>query len=66
MTTPAPMPTVFACGLCGFTFTHGDQACGSCALGAGCALVRCPRCGYQFPRESYLFESLLRWFRGRW
>jgi len=51
-------PTLFACGLCGHAFTHGDQACGSCALGAGCELVKCPRCGYQFPRES----QLLRWF----
>lgn len=63
MTAPSVVPTVFACGLCGFAFTHGDQACGSCALGAGCALVKCPRCGYQFPRESYLAGVLERLVR---
>lgn len=60
-TTPA---TVFACGLCGHGFTHGNQACSSCALGAGCALVRCPRCGYQFPRES-LLETWFKWLYRR-
>jgi hypothetical protein len=55
MSTAAP--TLFECGLCGHGFTHGDRACGSCLLGAGCELVKCPRCGYQLPRES----QLLRW-----
>jgi hypothetical protein len=63
--TPA---SVFECGLCGLAFTHGEQACGSCALGAACLLVRCPRCGYQFPRESrlfWLFSRLVERWRGR-
>ena len=47
-------PTRFCCGLCGAVFTHGDQACGGCAMGAACLLVKCPRCGDQFPRESRL------------
>lgn len=51
--------SVFQCGLCGLRFSHGERACGSCALGAGCELVRCPGCGYQFPRES----RLLRWLQ---
>ena len=57
-------PTPFNCGLCGLDFTHGGLACGSCALGSACSLVRCPRCGYQFPRESSV-ERLLRWLLGR-
>ena len=52
--------TVFECGLCGLAFTHGDQACGSCLLGNGCLLVKCPRCGYQFPRESQLVSLVAR------
>jgi hypothetical protein len=59
---PTAAPTVFDCGLCGSSFTHGEQACGGCALGAACLLVRCPRCGYQFPRES-LLVSLSRRLR---
>jgi predicted amidophosphoribosyltransferase len=56
-------PTVFACGLCGLQFTHGDRCCSSCALGAACELVKCPRCGYQFPRGSQVFEWLGRMAR---
>ncbi len=51
--------TAFRCGLCGAQFTHGDRACGACPLGAGCDLVRCPRCGYQFPRRS----TLVSWWQ---
>jgi hypothetical protein len=48
--------TVFSCGLCGLAFSHGERACTSCTLGAGCDLVRCPRCGYQFPRRSRIAD----------
>jgi uncharacterized C2H2 Zn-finger protein len=51
--------TRFECGLCGLVFSHGDEACGSCALG-GCDLVRCPRCGYQFPRSSRVVDLVGR------
>lgn len=52
--------TVFACALCGGRFTHGGQACGGCLLASGCELVRCPHCGYQFPRSSRLWDWLRR------
>jgi hypothetical protein len=61
---PGTTATVFDCALCGLAFAHGDQACSGCALGAGCLLVRCPRCGYQFPRGSLLAAfggRVLRW-----
>ena len=48
--------TTFDCPLCGGRFSHGLQVCGSCPLNQGCALVRCPNCGYQFPRTSSLVE----------
>ncbi len=48
--------TVFECGLCGTKFTHGGQACGACPLNAGCDLVKCPSCGFQFPRSSKLVD----------
>ena len=45
--------TAFACALCGLRFTHGGQVCATCPITHGCEdLVRCPRCGYQFPRGS--------------
>lgn len=51
--------TVFVCALCGDRFTHGGQVCGTCPLVSGCDLVKCPNCGYQFPRSSRLVD----WFR---
>lgn len=48
--------TVFRCALCGTRFTHGGQACGACPLNAGCDLVKCPTCGYGFPRRSLLVD----------
>ena len=55
--------TVFTCALCGARFTHGGRVCGSCVLSAGCALVKCPACGYQFPRSSSLVDWLAGWWR---
>lgn len=54
--------TRFECGLCGTSFTHGGQVCGACPLNAGCDLVKCPNCGYQFPRSSRIVE----WGRRIW
>jgi Fe2+ transport system protein FeoA len=48
--------TLFTCLLCGARFTHGGQVCTSCPFAAGCDVVACPRCGYQFPRSSRLVE----------
>ena len=56
----AAVATVFTCALCGGRFTHGGQACGACPLASGCGLVRCPHCGYQFPRSSRLVDWFLR------
>ena len=57
--------TAFGCPLCGGRFTHGEKVCGTCPMAAGCDLVRCPHCGYQFPRSSLLVRWALRLFRGR-
>jgi Fe2+ transport system protein FeoA len=58
--------TAFACALCGLRFTHGGQVCASCTITRGCEdLVRCPRCGYQFPRGSRTLAWVARlWRRG--
>jgi predicted amidophosphoribosyltransferase len=48
----SPEATVFDCPLCGATFSHGALACESCPLHLGCDVVKCPHCGYQYPRTS--------------
>lgn len=65
--TERPEGTVFHCGLCGTAFTHGGVVCGSCPMNAGCDLVKCPHCGYQFPRGSRILDlgrRVVRWIRG--
>jgi hypothetical protein len=57
--------SLFVCGLCGARFTHGDQVCGGCVLRAGCDVVRCPSCGYQFPRGSRIAAWLGRLWGGK-
>ena len=59
--------TAFACPLCGARFTHGILVCGTCPLHAGCEIVKCPSCGYQFPRRSRIVgwaQRLLQAARG--
>ena len=51
----------FTCALCGARFGHGHLACSGCPLAAGCEIVRCPNCGYQFPRSSAIVDRLARW-----
>jgi hypothetical protein len=55
--------TAFECGLCGLRFTHGGKVCSSCVLSNGCDLVKCPGCGYQFPRESRMVSLMQRLLR---
>ena len=46
--------TIFDCSLCGARFTHGGQVCRPCPMSTKCDLVKCPNCGFQFPRASRL------------
>lgn len=52
--------TRFDCPLCGARFSHGTLVCQSCPLNAGCEIVKCPSCGYQFPRRSRLVDAARR------
>jgi len=54
--------TEFSCSLCGARFTHGTLMCVSCPLNAGCEVVKCPSCGYQFPRRSRIVDFARRLF----
>ena len=59
----ASAATAFSCPLCGGHFTHGTLVCGACPLNAGCEIVKCPSCGYQFPRRSRIVGWAQRLFR---
>ncbi|MDD5555971.1 MAG: hypothetical protein PHN82_01850 [bacterium] len=50
------------CGLCGFEFDEGEApaACGACPFRRGCALIRCPRCGFETPPEPRWAARLRR------
>lgn len=52
--------TVFHCALCGNSFTHSGLVCGTCPMQTACALVKCPNCGYQFPRSSAVVDFFRR------
>jgi predicted RNA-binding Zn-ribbon protein involved in translation (DUF1610 family) len=54
--------TAFDCPLCGGRFSHGTLVCGSCPLNAGCEIIKCPSCGYQFPRRSKIVDLVRRVF----
>lgn len=57
--------TEFTCTLCGARFTHDGLSCSACPLSAGCAVVRCPNCGFQTPRSSRLLDWGRRLFSRR-
>lgn len=52
--------TGFQCALCGERFTHGTLVCVSCPMNAGCEVVKCPSCGFQFPRRSRVVDLARR------
>ena len=54
--------TPFDCPLCACRFTHGELVCVSCPFNVGCSIVKCPNCGYQFPRGSRLVAWWTRLF----
>lgn len=54
--------TEFSCPLCGGRFSHGTLVCESCPLHAGCEVIKCPSCGFQFPRRSRIVDFARRVF----
>jgi hypothetical protein len=55
------------CGMCGHAFTREEAAScqKGCPMSAGCGLVTCPSCGYEFPPESKLLVAISRLFKRR-
>ena len=60
MTASNPKVT---CRLCGTAFLATAQCHASCPLARGCAMIRCPSCGYETPDASR--STLARWL-GAW
>jgi Fe2+ transport system protein FeoA len=52
----------YECPLCGTDFEHADCR-SACPMSRGCAMVRCPRCGYEFVESGKLADMLRRWIR---
>ncbi len=50
------------CPLCGLDFT-GEECHSSCPMARGCAMIRCPRCDYEFVESGRLLDMLRRWVR---
>lgn len=54
----------YACPLCALDFVGG--ACHvACPMSSGCAMVRCPRCGYEFVEDGRVARWLRRLFGPR-
>lgn len=62
--TAVPAVPAVTCGLCGhrFTPTRETMACTRCPMAGGCAVLCCPRCGYEFVTESRLVNFVRRLF----
>jgi len=53
------------CPLCGKEFDATKTACANCPMHAGCDLIRCPNCGYEFPKESRIINFFAKLFNKR-
>ena len=52
----------YECPLCGTDF-EGAACHSTCPMSRGCAMVRCPRCGYEFVESGRILDMLRRWIR---
>ena len=55
------------CGMCGHSFTREEAAScqKGCPMSAGCGLVTCPSCAFEFPPESKIVTLVTNLFRKR-
>src|SRR5213592_1097089 len=52
----------YDCPLCSTEF-EGAACRSGCPIARGCAMVRCPRCGYEFVESGRIADLLRRWIR---
>ncbi|MEK6647384.1 MAG: hypothetical protein AABY84_12010 [Candidatus Firestonebacteria bacterium] len=50
------------CALCGYEFSEKESVstCKNCPLHKGCELIKCPNCGYEWPKEPEWIKKLGR------
>lgn len=55
------------CAFCDFEFDEASavKACQACSMFGGCQKVRCPKCGYESPRETRMVRWIRSWGRRR-
>lgn len=48
------------CNLCGYKFDEKEslQVCRGCPFIKKCALIKCPNCGYEWPKEPAWLEKI--------
>jgi hypothetical protein len=54
----------FECPLCGLDFEE-ENCHSACPMSKGCAMVRCPRCSYEFVQDGSLASFVRRIFKRR-
>lgn len=58
--------TRYTCPLCSNQFGHNGESChGSCPMSAGCNMIQCPSCKYEFVVDSKLVGFVRRVFSKR-
>ena len=55
------MTKTYDCPLCGVDF-EGATCHSSCPMSKGCAMVRCPQCGYEFVEDGRVAALFNEWF----
>jgi Fe2+ transport system protein FeoA len=55
-------PRAYECPLCSTDF-KGAECHSACPMSSGCAMVRCPHCGYEFVESGRIVDMLRRWIR---
>lgn len=56
----------YTCPLCSNQFGGNGESChGSCPMSAGCNMIQCPSCKYEFVEDSRLVSLVRRVFARR-
>jgi hypothetical protein len=51
------------CPLCNHSFGDTGENChSSCPMSAGCGMIKCPRCNYEYVEDSSIVNMFKRWF----
>jgi len=58
-------PLMVNCPLCGKETENERMACAGCPMSSGCGLLKCPNCGYEFPKESKIVKYFSGLFKGK-